>query len=186
MPASSLLRLTGIYLRAGSLTFGGGDPTMAALQTELVERRGWLPVEKYGLIYALARITPGTNMLAFCAGSAWQILGWRGAVAGVLAATVPAALLAVLLTAGYGALRAYPHAMAAIGGALACAVAIMATSAWQLLSRDLTSSDWHVALRAAVIAGASAVAAFRFRMAPIQVLALAAVVGSFWLAPGKE
>src|SRR6266545_4318631 len=106
MPKLSLARLTGIYLRVGNLTFGGGDPTMAALQNELVVRHGWLTPEKYALTYALARITPGTNVLAFCAGSGWYILGWRGAAAAVLAASLPSAIFTVLLTAGYDAARA--------------------------------------------------------------------------------
>src|SRR5579872_3489231 len=58
-----------IFLRVGNLTFGGGDPTMAALQSELVHTRGWLTAEQYALIYGLARITPGTNLLAFSAAS---------------------------------------------------------------------------------------------------------------------
>ena len=60
-------RMTALFLRVGNLTFGGGDPTMSALYAELVTNRRWMSNETYGLIYALARITPGTNMLAFCA-----------------------------------------------------------------------------------------------------------------------
>ena len=74
-------RLTVLFLRVGSLTFGGGDPTMAALQSELVVTRRWLTAEQYALIYALARITPGTNLLAFSAATAWQIRGWLASMA---------------------------------------------------------------------------------------------------------
>jgi len=55
MPPASLKRLTWIFLRVGNLTFGGGDPTMAALQSELVVTRRWLSAEQYALIYGLAR-----------------------------------------------------------------------------------------------------------------------------------
>src|SRR5262245_21939305 len=114
----SLSRLTLIYLSIGKLTFGGGDPTMPALQSDLIFARGWLPPEKYGLIYALARITPGTNLLAFCAGCAWQLLGWGAALAGVVVVTVPSAAIVVLLTKGYEAWKSNPLAMAAIAGTL--------------------------------------------------------------------
>ena len=181
----SLACLTAIYLRIGSLTFGGGDPTMAALQNELVERRRWLPPAHYGLVYALARVTPGTNVLAFSAGTAWQLLGWRGAVAAVLAVTLPSAVLAVLLTAGYDALRHYPRAMAAIGGTLAAAVGMMVTGAWQLLSADLASRDVHRALRAVVLAGGALLLSFALHFSPVAVLALAAAAGFFWQAPDR-
>src|SRR6266851_9129773 len=103
MPPASLKQLSWIFLRVGNLTFGGGDPTMAALQSELVATRHWLDEEQYGLIYGLARITPGTNLLAFCAAAGWLIVGWAGSVLGVLAVTLPSAIVVVLLTAGYQA-----------------------------------------------------------------------------------
>jgi chromate transport protein ChrA len=42
VPMVSLARLSLIFLRISNLTMGGGDPTMAALERELVERRRWL------------------------------------------------------------------------------------------------------------------------------------------------
>ena len=93
MVRPSLLKLFLSYLRVTNLTFGGGTITMAALNTELVSLREVAEARKNTsyLVYASARITPGTNMLAFCAGTGWELLGWPGAIAGVAAASVPAA-----------------------------------------------------------------------------------------------
>jgi len=180
MASLSLRRLSLICLRVSNLTFGGGDPTMAALQSELVTRRGWLPPEKYVLVYALARITPGTNILAFCAGAAWELKGWPGAILAVPAATVPAAIAVVLLTAGYDSVQHDARAMAAIAGTLAAAVGMMALSAWQLLRPHLYRGR---ALRALLLAAASALLSYRFRVSPIVVLGIAALAGFFWRAP---
>lgn len=179
MPVS-LKRLTWIFLRVGNLTFGGGDPTMAALQSELVVARRWLSTEQYALIYALARITPGTNLVAFSAAAAWQILGWLAAILAVVAMTVPPAVVVVLLTSGYQALNSNPLAMAAIGGTLAAASGMMATAAWQLLRPEVRVGR---RLRAAVIFLASLAASLEFSMSPIVLLGLAAVVGMVWRAP---
>jgi chromate transporter len=176
----SLYRLTLLYMRLASLTFGGGNPTMAAMHTEMVVARKWLSSEKYSVCYALARITPGTNMLAFCAGTAWELLGWPGAIAGVLAASVPAGIMVMLLTQGYDAVHANTFAMAAISGTLAAAVGMMGTAAWELLRPYLDRQRW---LHAVVIAGASFGLSLRFDMPPIEVLALAAVVGLLWRIP---
>ena len=43
-------------------TFGGGSTILGVFQRELVERRGWLTAEQYGLCFAVARITPGTSI----------------------------------------------------------------------------------------------------------------------------
>ena len=184
MASVSLRRLTLICLRVSNLTFGGGDPTMAALQSELVTRHGWLPPEKYVLVYALARITPGTNILAFCAGAAWELKGWPGAILAVLAATVPSAIAVVLLTAGYESLQHNARALAAIAGTLAAAVGMMALSAWQLLRPHIQPpARRRRMLRALLLAAVSALLSYRFRVSPIVVLGLAALAGCFWRAP---
>jgi chromate transporter len=179
----SLSRLTAVFLRVGNLTFGGGDPTMAALQSELVVARGWLSAESYALIYGLARITPGTNMVAFSAGAGWKILGWVGAWSAVLSVTVPPAVCVVLLTRGYEAWSSNALAMAAIGGTLAAATGMMATSAWQLLAPQMRTGR---RLRAAVLSLAGLVASLYFSLSPIAVLGLAALVGLVWRSPSES
>src|SRR3982750_3045443 len=89
--------LTGTFFRIGNTTFGGGDPTIAALQRELVVNRGAITSEQFGALYAISRLTPGTNMLAFCAGAGWMLHGWAGALIAVTAVTLPSAIIAVLL-----------------------------------------------------------------------------------------
>jgi chromate transporter len=173
-----LSRIGGLFLRTGNLTFGGGDPTMAVLYTEMVTARRWLAAETYALVYALARVTPGTNLLAFCAGTAWELRGWPGAVVAVLAVTLPSTVAVVLLTAGYQSFTANRLAMAAINGTLAAAVGMMATGAWQLVRPHLTRARW---VRAAVLAGGSAL--LSMKVPPIPVIGLAALVGFFWRAP---
>ncbi len=179
----SLGRLSLIYLRIGNLTFGGGDPTMAALYSELVVTNRWLSHEQYGLVYGLARVTPGTNVLAFCAGTGWLLLGWPGAVAAVLAATVPSAILVLLLTAGYESWKSNPLAMAAIAGDLAAAVGMMATSAWQLLRPHLAHGRW---LRGLTVFAGSVILSFYVGLSPIPVLGLAALVGFLWRVPPQS
>src|SRR5260370_39355606 len=130
MPPPSLKRLTWIFLRVGNLTFGGGDPTMAALQSELVVARRWLSAERYALIYGLARITPGTNLVAFSAAAAWQILGWLAAILAVVAITAPASVVVVLLTSGGQRFSSNTLARAATSSQPAAARWLTPTAAW--------------------------------------------------------
>ena len=168
--------LAWLYTRIGSTTFGGGDPTMAALQGELFARK-WVDREQYGLVYALARATPGTNILAFCAGTGLLALGGVGAVLGVVGASLAPAGVVTVLTAGYVGLRENLWAMAAIGGMLAAATGLMAVAAYGLLKPHCRNGRW---LRAGVIFGAALVLSLRFGLTPIQVLGLAAIAGAVW------
>ena len=183
MTSAGLARLTGVFLRVSNLTFGGGDPATAALYTELVAARGWLSAEAYGLVFALARITPGTNMLAFSAGTAWKIGGWSAAILAVFAAALPAGTIAALLTAGYEAWKRNPHAVSAIAGLLAASVGLTLTGAWQLLEPQLKTRDWRRVARAACFAAAGLLLSYRFHVAPVQALGLAALGGFFWQGP---
>lgn len=177
-PRPALARLSQVFFVIGNTTFGGGNPTMAALQRELVDRRGWITQEDYAVAYALARVTPGTNVLAFCAAVAARILGLRGAIAAVLAVTVPSAILAVLITRGYESWRTNPTVMAAIGGTVAAVAGMMWASVWLLVVPNI-GRGWKTA-RALVFFGGAFVAAWRFGITPIPVIAVAVVAGFLW------
>ena len=178
-PSPGVLAL--LFGRIGNLTFGGGDPTMAALYQELVVRRGWLDPGQYGLIWSLARVTPGTNLLAFCAGVGWRLAGWPGALAAVVALTVPSAVLTVWLTFAFQSFRSNTYAMAALGGILAAAVGMMVAGAWQILRPHMTGTGWPRTVL--VAAGAFALTEFT-GLSPILVLAAGAVTGALW--PGRD
>jgi chromate transporter len=177
MEALRLARLALIYLRIGNLTFGGGDPTIAALHRELVVRKGWLGPERFAVAYSLARATPGTNLLAFCAGAAWYLLGWPGAIAAVCSATIPSAVLAVWLTRAFEIGSANPLALGAINGMLSAAVGMMIAAAW-LLARPRFIAGTR--LRTLVLVAAPAMLLLFFHFPPIAVLGVAVIVGMLW------
>ena len=126
--------LTAIFFRSGSFTLGGGNPIQAALHLELVERRRWLDSAEFALIYGLARFTPGTNVLACSAALAWRLGGWPAAIAAVVAVSVPASLLVLLLLTGYEQTRSNHWVGHAISGAL---VAVTHRQASEPLARRL-------------------------------------------------
>jgi len=181
VPAPTLRKLTGVFLRIGNTTFGGGLPTIAALQRELVEQHRWLSPEDYALAFSLARITPGTNVIAFCAAAGARIMGLRGALAGTLAETAPSAVLAVLMTQGYETWRTNAWAMAGVGGTIAAVAAMMWSSIWHLVKPHFKSGA--NAFRALVITFGAFAAVWKFGLGPLPVIGIAVVVGLLWKEP---
>ncbi len=177
---ASLRALTLLCLRISNVTFGGGDPTMAVYEREMVHRRNWLAPDRYGLAYALARITPGTNVIAFTAGVAWMLRGWLGALLTVLVSTVPCAALVIWLTYAYERVKDLPLATAAITGMIASAAGMLFAAAWNLVRPHIRPKSW---LRAVVFSVGSAALLLAFSISPILLLALAALVGYFWRGP---
>jgi chromate transporter len=141
----TLASLTWLFLRVGNTTFGGGYASIAALQRELVQREGWITHDDFALAFSLGRITPGTNIVAFCAATGWRILGMPGAFGAVLGETLPSAALAVLITQGYESGRSSPVAMAALGATAAAVVGMMWAAVWMLTRPYLGGSavEWR-------------------------------------------
>jgi chromate transporter len=178
----SLARLTWLFLRVGNTTFGGGYASIAAFQRELVEREKWITHDDFALAFSLGRLTPGTNIVAFCAATGWRILGIPGAVGAVLGETLPSAVLAVLITQGYESGSSNPLAMAALGAMSAAVVGIMWAAAWLLTRPYLGGSALDPArtVRAVLVTGGAFLAAWKFGITPIPILAVAALAGSLW------
>jgi Chromate transporter len=82
-------RVAWVFVRYGNFTLGGGSATAATLHRALVEKRQWLTHDQFTLCFALGRITPGTNLLAFCTGFGWVLRGTSGAITSLLAAVNP-------------------------------------------------------------------------------------------------
>lgn len=168
--------VTLLFARVGITVFGGGDPTIAILQREFYQR-DWLSPEKFGIAFGLARLTPGTNVLAFCAAAGWYILGLGGALAAVMAITIPASVLVVWLTRAYDLTVHNRLALSIANALLAAAVGTMLGAALLLVRTQCQPSRW---LRPVAISTAAFLLAFVARLTPLEVIGAAAAVGFFW------
>ena len=166
-----------LFLRVGATVFGGGDPTIAILQREFY-RRDWLSPDKFAIAFGLARLTPGTNVLAFCAAAGWYILGFAGAVTAVLATTIPASILVVWLTRAYELSARYALAKAVANALVAAAVGTMIGAAALLVRTQCSRKKWLRPI--AITAGAFALSYFG-GVSALRVILIAAAVGYLWV-----
>lgn len=178
-PRPTLRAIAGVFARYANMTFGGGSATIAVLHDQIVERRAWITPAEFHLSYALSRLTPGTNLLAFCTAAGWTARRWLGAIVALIAASVPCSVLAVVVTVFYEELRGNALVHAALAGALAAAVAIMGSTAWVFAEPHVKAAPWKAA---AVVPGAAALS-LGVRLSPVQILLLAAIAGLLWPVP---
>jgi len=175
MSSPRLHSLAAVFLGNGNMTFGGGSATIATLHRESITERNWVTQRQFDLSYALSRLTPGTNLLAFSTAIGWLIRGWPGALVALLALSIPCSVLAVLLTVVYQLWARHPFAMVALRGALAAAVGIVAATAWTLIRPHLKDAS---KLNIAAFAIGAFLLATMFHITPIPILLLAAVIGT--------
>jgi len=128
----------------------------------------------------LARLTPGTNFLAFCAATGWYLAGLTGAVAAVLGSTIGGTVLVVWLTGAGEVGNAYAWARAVIAALVAAGVGTMLGAAVVLVRSQCSRTEW---LRPLAIAIAAFVLSWGVGLSPLPVIGITAAIGFFWMEP---
>jgi chromate transporter len=160
-------------------TLGGG---MASI--ELIRRgfssRGWLDDDEHGLLVAVSRFTPGTNVLAYCAGLGWNAHRAQGMAVALVAASVPSSLLVTLASAIVARLVSSPAVRIGLAVATLVAAGLILSAAWALVRPHVLGRRrlWSIAI-AITTAGL-----FAAGVTPVRVLLVAAVWGA--LTPARE
>ena len=103
-------------------------PDLAVIRGETVSKRRWVSEEHF----ALGRLTPGTNLLAFCVGIGWILRRWAGAVVALLAASIPCTLFVVVITVLFAERQENPSHRRRSKGAIAAAVAVTVKTVWTI------------------------------------------------------
>jgi chromate transporter len=153
-------------------TVGGGHASMELLRRTFTSR-GWLDAASHGLIVAVSRLTPGTNILAYCVTLGWRYDGFTGAIAALAAASVPASLIVFGLTAALVRIDGYAFVRALLAIAILAASVLVLSSAWHLIRPFLVKA---ARMHALVITGVAA-ALLALGATPVRTLLVAAAVG---------
>jgi len=173
-PVTPLGQLGWIVARDVNRTVGGGYAAMELLRRTFVAR-GWMTGATHGVIVAVSRLTPGTNVLAYCTAAGWRLRGWRGSAVALAAASVPSSIIIFLMSAALVRVAAYRAVQAALAVGMLVACVLVFTAAWSLLEPYLRGRA-----RVRVVAMlAFALALYFAGLTPVRVLLIAAAVGLF-------
>jgi chromate transporter len=163
------------FIRAASLHVGAAAAAVS-LRRHLVET-GVVSNDDFNRCFAIARLTPGTNLLALYAALGYRIAGWRGAASALfVGAITPAAFtcaLAVLYVSNSGNYFVSRFMSGAKAGALAVLVWGVVRLVWPVLQQ-------HRGRATGLAVGALALA-ISGTLSPFFVLVIAAIVGVFIL-----
>lgn len=160
-------------------TVGGGHASIELLRRTFTSR-GWLDVASHALIIAVSRLTPGTNILAYCVTLGWHFHGWAGAVTALLASSIPASLIVFALTATLTEIDRYAVVRALLALGILVAGVLVLSSAWALIRPYLVEA----ARRRALLLTAVAAGLIALDATPVRVLLAAAAIG-FALPKGE-
>jgi chromate transport protein ChrA len=154
-----------------SLVHVGAAATAAALRRELV-RDGAVDEETFDAIFAAARLTPGTNLIALFAGLGHRVGGFVGAVAAVTIGLFPAVAASLMVFSAYSSLERAPALASAMTSAGSAAIAVLVWAAGRFLVGPLRK---HTAVTVSI--AASTVGLYLAEVSPLVALVGSSVVG---------
>jgi chromate transporter len=169
----SLTQFTWIVVRDVNRTFGGGLASMELLRRTFTAN-GLLDETGNAGLVAVSRLTPGTNILAYCVGLGWSLHRWPGALVALVASSVPASLIICALTAAIVRIDRYPAVRAILAVAVLAATLLVFSSAASLLRPYLRRPALVRASIVAIMSGAMLAA----DVTPVRILLLAAALGA--------
>jgi chromate transporter len=147
----SLRELAALFLKLGTIAFGGPAAHIAMMEEEVVRRRRWLDHQRFVDLLGATNLIPGPNSTEMAIHIGLLRAGWRGLVVAGACFIVPAMLIVWALAALYVKYGALPEAAWALYGVKPVIIAIVAQALWGLGKAAVKSG-------ATALAGAAVIA----------------------------
>ena len=171
LSAADWLGLFGQFLLLSMLAVGGAITTTPDMHRYVVVEHGWLTDAQFTSSIAIAQAAPGPNIL-FVAVIGWNVAGPAGAAATMLGILIPSTTLALAATR-WGARRRDSRGVRAFTAGMApITLGLLLATGW-VLTEPSRSSPVAVALIVV-----SVLALVRWRLSPMWLMALGAVIGA--------
>lgn len=158
-----LLALAAIFLRMGSVTFGGGFVMVPLIEAEVVRTNHWLTHQEFADATALGQLTPGPVLIT-ATFIGYRVAGTLGALIATIAVFLPAFIMTVAAGSSLRRFRANRQVQAFLRGVTPAVVGLLIAAAWSIGHAGIRT--W-LGLILAVIA---ALVLLRFRVNPFWVI----------------
>ena len=127
-----LASLAGLFLKLGSVAFGGPAAHIAMMRDEVVQRRKWLDDERFLDLLGATNLIPGPNSTEMAIHVGFVRAGWPGLVVAGACFIAPAMLIVLVLAWAYVRFGATPQAGALLYGVKPVIIAVIAQALWAL------------------------------------------------------
>ena len=140
-----------MFLKLGTIAFGGPAAHTAMMRDELVRRRGWISDERFVDLIGATNLIPGPNPTELAIHLGFDRARWRGLAAAGVCFILPAALIVTGLAWAYVTYGDTPAVEGILYGIVPAVIAIIANALFGLL-RTVIKSIWLGGLVIAALA----------------------------------
>jgi chromate transporter len=124
-----------VYLKIGTIGFGGGYAVMDLIYDEMVKKRGWLTDQRFQNSVALSEMAPGALTVNLMAGIAYRLDGFQTMVLATAALILPSFVLIIGLAGLFLAWQHHPLVTGALKGLTAGVVGLLLAVVWDLIKK---------------------------------------------------
>ena len=129
---TSLGELARLFLKLGTIGFGGPAAHIAMMEEEVVRRRRWLDHERFLDLLGATNLIPGPNSTEMAIHIGLVRAGWRGLVVAGSCFILPAMLIVWILASLYVRYGSLPEATFLLYGIKPVIIAIVVQALWVL------------------------------------------------------
>ncbi|MBS4061079.1 MAG: chromate transporter, partial [Bacteroidetes bacterium] len=125
---AELKSLSLLFLKLGSIAFGGPAAHIAMMEHEVVRKRKWMTHEHFLDLVGATNLIPGPNSTEMTMHCGRERAGWAGLVVAGLSFILPAVLITMLLAWLYGLYGHLPNVLPFIYGIKPAVIAIIVSA----------------------------------------------------------
>jgi chromate transporter len=151
---TSLGELARLFLKLGTIGFGGPAAHIALMEDEVVRQRGWLTREAFLDYVGATNLIPGPNSTELAIEIGRDRAGWPGLIVAGVSFIAPAAVIVSLVAWGYVRFGQLPAMLALLAGVKPVVIAIVIQALWRL-ARSALKNPWLGALAVAAVVAAA-------------------------------
>jgi chromate transporter len=125
------LSLAFIFLRIGSVTFGGGFVMIPEIEAEVVNSHHWLTHQEFADATALGQITPGP-VLIMATFVGFRVAGFLGALFSTICVFLPSFLMTIAAGSSFRRFRTNRQMQAFLRGVAPAVAGLLVAAAWSV------------------------------------------------------
>jgi len=124
-----LITISSIFLRVGTVTFGGGFVMIPLIEADVVQMRHWLTHQEFADATALGQLTPGPVLIT-ATFIGYRVAGTLGAIIATVSIFLPAFLMTIAAGSSLRRFRSNRQVQAFLRGVTPAVVGLLIAAAW--------------------------------------------------------
>lgn len=172
----TLLEMFLTLFKIGLFTFGGGYAMLALLESELVEKKGWLEKEEFLDMVAIAESTPGPIAINSATYIGYKRAKALGSAVATLAVCLPSFIIIFVISLFLDKFLEFRLIQYAFRGIQACVVYLILSAGLKML-KGLKKDVMSIVILSAVLVAMVVLSIFAAKFSTIIFILISGVVG---------